>query len=262
MDTPDSQPSSRVRPADVRIASAAATHLGRRRVNADASFRDDGGGLFAVADGMRDLPTSAAASHAAVAAVAEVFPARWAQLPRAERSPAEARELLLIGITLAHGRLLQPSIPRGRRIGTTVAAVVVCGESLIGAHVGDSRIHLLRARDGQLVRLTDDHTLAGEARQRGMRTEDAARLPDADRLLQAVGASRRIEPATFVRRWAPGDVVVLCTDGVSDPVGVEAIADILLDAPDLAEGASRIVGVAADFGGKDNATVVLVHRVA
>ena len=123
-----------------------------------------------------------------------------------------------MGLALAHGHLLDPGVPKGQRMGTTIAAVVVCGESLVGAHVGDSRLHLLRARDGQLVRLTHDHTFAGEARRRGMSTGDAARLPDAKRLRQAVGASRRIEPSAFVQRWAAGDVVVLCTDGVSDHV--------------------------------------------
>jgi serine/threonine protein phosphatase PrpC len=262
MDTPDSQPSSRVRAATFRIASATVTHHGSRRVNADASFLDETSALFAVADGMGDLPTSAANAHAALAALAEVIPVRWAQLPPGERSTSEARDFLLTGLFLAHGRLLQTWVPRGRRRGTTVAAMIVCGESLVGAHVGDSRIHLLRARDGQLLRLTDDHTIAGEARQGGMRTEDALLLPDAHRLRQAVGASTRIEPGSFVRRWAPGDVAVLCTDGVSDHVGKEALASIVLDAPDLGEAAKRIVSRGVEGEGADNATVVLVHRGA
>jgi serine/threonine protein phosphatase PrpC len=132
MDTSDSQPSSGVRPATVRIASAIATHLGGRRVNADASFLDETGALFAVADGMGDVPTSAAGAHAALATVAEVIPARWAQLAPAERSPSEARDLLLMGLALAHGRLFRPWLPKGKRRGTTVAAVLVCGESLVG----------------------------------------------------------------------------------------------------------------------------------
>jgi serine/threonine protein phosphatase PrpC len=262
MDTPDSQPSSRLRPANVPIASAAATHRGGRRVNADASFLDETGAFFAVSDGMGDVATSAANAHAALAALAEVIPARWAQLPHAERSPSEARDLLLMGLALAHGRLCQPWLPKGRRRGTTVAAVLVCGESLVGAHVGDSRIHLLRASDGRLLRLTDDHTIAGEARQRGMRTEDAVQLPDANALRQAVGASRQIEPQTFMRRWAPGDVAVLCTDGVSDRVDVEALAAVVLDAPSLEEAAARIVGQAVEGERADNATVVLLHRSA
>jgi hypothetical protein len=105
MDTPDSQPSSRLRPANVRFASAAATHRGGCRVNADASFLDETGAFFAVSDGMGDVPTSAANANAALATIAEVTPARWAQLPHAERSPSEARDLLLMGLTPASERV-------------------------------------------------------------------------------------------------------------------------------------------------------------
>jgi protein phosphatase len=241
---------------------ATATRIGRRRTNADGVIVDEPVALFGVADGMGDAPPSAVAAQAVLAAVAEPFPPTWASLPDGERSPREARERLRMGLALAHAKLFRPWLPRRERLGATFTGVVVCGEKLVVGHVGDSRAHLLRARDGRLAQLTEDHTVAGMALRRGMRVEDASRLEDPHRLTQMVGATRTFEPDLFIRRWAAGDLAVVCTDGVSDNLAAGTIASIVLDAASIAVAARVIVDRAVEGGGTDNATVVLVHRTA
>jgi PPM family protein phosphatase len=262
VDTSDSEPTSRVRPTCVGIEVATATRIGQRRVNADSVIVDEAVALFAVADGMGDAPSSVVAARAVLAAVGELFPPAWASLPHGERSPNEARERLRMGLALAHAKLLRPSLPKRERLGATFTGIVVCGELLAVGHVGDSRAQLLRAREGRMARLTEDHTVAGAALRRGMRAEDAARLEGARSVTQMVGATRTFEPDLFVRRWAAGDLAIVCTDGVSDNLAADTIATIVLDAPTIASAAQIIVDRAARGGASDNATVLLVHRTA
>jgi protein phosphatase len=241
---------------------ATATHIGRRQVNADCVIVDEAVALFGVADGMGDAPSSLAAARAVLAAVGEPFPPTWASLPHGERSPREARERLRMGLALAHAKLFRPWLRRRERLGATFTGVVVCGEALVVGHVGDSRAHLLSARDGRLAVLTEDHTVAGRALRRGVRSEEAARLSDAHRLTQMVGATRTFEPDLLIRRWAVGDIAIVCTDGVSDNLAAGTIASIVLDAASIAVAAQVIVDRAVAGSGSDNATVVLVHRTA
>jgi serine/threonine protein phosphatase PrpC len=140
VDTSDSEPTSRVRPANVRMEVATATRIGRRQVNADCVIVDEPAALFGVADGMGDAPSSAVAAQAVLAAVGEPFPPTWASLPHSERAPREARERLRMGLALAHAKLFRPWLPRRERLGATFTGMVVCGEALVVGHVGDSRV--------------------------------------------------------------------------------------------------------------------------
>ena len=258
METADATPRSHRRPARTRIEVAARTRTGRRSVNADAFLIDEAAGLYAVADGMGDTPRSRIVAQAALDAVRELFLDPWAILPQAERSTDEAGERLVLGVAQAQGRIRAPG--RAHRMGATFAGVVDCGEGIVVAHVGDSRVYLLRASKGRLAPVTRDHTVAGEACRRGVRPDDAARLPNAQALTQVIGANRIVDLRPVARRWEPGDIVLLCTDGVSDPLGAEALAAVLLDAPDLGTAAQRLVDHAVALDASDNATAVLVHR--
>ena len=243
------------------VEVAAATHIGGRKTNADAILLDHAADLRGVADGKGDGPSSACVAQAGLSAIRALFPQPWVLLPPPERCPQEARDRLLMGMACAHGRLLVPwRRPTRERIGTTFAGVVVCGELLAVGHIGDSRIYLLRARDGRLVQLTEDDTVAGEALRRGVPAESVGRLPDAAKLTQLLGVTRAFNPEPFVRRWEPGDTVLLCTDGVSDYLDADVLANVVLDVGDLGVAAQRLVAQAIEIGGQDNATVVLVHR--
>jgi serine/threonine protein phosphatase PrpC len=245
-----------------RIEAAAATHIGRRDTNADAVLLDDAACFYAVTDGIGDTPRSGLVARMALDAVRELFQVTWTSCPPTERSVEEARRRLVLGITQAHGRLYVPGRPREARLGTTFASVVVCGEQLCTVHVGDSRVYLLGASQGRLTQITRDHTVGGDASWQGMPHEAGARLPGADVLTQAIGARSRLVLQAIVRRWEPGDIALVCTDGLSDRLEDDVIRNILLDASDLGKTAQRLVDVAIDGGGWDNATAALVRWVS
>ncbi len=263
MESADDTPPSDRPAAPPRVEAAAGTHIGRRLVNADAFLLDERVGLYAVADGMGDMPRSSTIAQTALDAARESFltPA-WISATLAERSIEGAGWRLQAGVVEAHARLYAPSTPRELRLGTTLAAVVDCGSVLCLTHVGDSRVYLLRASKGRLALLTQDHTIAGDARGRGVPSEEAARLANARMLTQAIGVNHSAVIRPVVRSWEPGDVVLLSTDGLHDHLDEEVIADVLLGTADLAFAAHVLVERAVEGGGTDNATAVLLRRTS
>jgi serine/threonine protein phosphatase PrpC len=261
--TPPRVPANDTRPGtmadELRVDVAFATHVGRRNVNADVVLIDRAAGLFGVADGMGDTWRSRAVAGIALEAVQELFGAPWVLLPPAERATHEGGERLVLGIAQAHGRLYAPGRSREQRIGTTFAGVVACAGALCVAHVGDSRVYLLRRRKARLTQVTEDHTIRGDAVCRGIARHVAAALPRADALTRMLGATPCAEVEPITRSWVPGDVALICTDGVSDCVHAEVMTNILLDVDDLGYAAQAIVERARDAGGGDNATAVLVR---
>jgi serine/threonine protein phosphatase PrpC len=262
MENEEQGPTSGMQAKKMQVEAAAATRIGGRQTNADAFLIDEVAGLYAVADGMGDTPVSGLVARQALEAVQQMFGAHWPSLPLAERTPEEARARITQGIWQADFRVHAPYVPRSKRIGTTFAGIVVCGDAICAAHVGDSRVYLLRRGKAHLAQLTADHTSLGEARRRGMPEDIALLSPHAHKLTRVLGVKPGEEVEPLVRRWEPGDVALLCTDGVSDRVDAGALEDILLDACDVRDAAQRIVDRAASACGYDNATVVVVRRVS
>jgi PPM family protein phosphatase len=244
----------------MRLEVGAATHAGRRNTNADAYAIDEVANFFAVADGMGDTPRSAIVARMALDAVGELFLAPWASYPPAERSASEAAQRLQLGLVQAHGRLYAPGRSKEQSIGTTFAGVVSCGGRLCLAHVGNSRVYLLGRSKARLAPLTADHTILGDAIYRGMPYDRAAALPNAHAVTRMLGVTSSIEVEVGLQRWEPGDVVLICTDGVSDRVELDELAGILLDVENLVDAARAIVARAIDAGGWDNATALLVRK--
>ena len=244
------------------IEVAAATRAGRRSINADAFLIDEAAGLLAVADGMGDEEPSARVARMALDTVRERFGPPWSVLAPADRTTSEAMERFLRGVVQANRRVHEARAADRSRNGTTFTGVVVCDRSLAVAHVGDSRAYLFRGATGELVRLTEDHTVLGDSLWRGVPLETAALLPDAHALTRALGRKATVEVRPSVAPWAPGDVAVLCTDGVSDWVHVEAMTRVLAGMTDVGRAATRLLDAAGDLGGWDDATVVVARRRA
>jgi PPM family protein phosphatase len=248
-------PGSGVRPMELPIEVTAATHIGRRKVNADAHLIDEAAGLFAVADGLGDTPRSPLVARMALDAVGELFKS-WASKSPAGRYMWEARDRLELGVTQAHGRLYAPGRSREKRIGTTFAGVVVCAGWICAAHIGDSRVYLFRRGEDTLVG-TVDHAIAGDAIHDGLPHERAAALPHAQAVTRMLGVSKCVEVKPMSWLWEPGDVLLLCTDGVSDRIELEELVSILRDVDDVGDAARQIVARAFEAGGWDNATAVV-----
>lgn len=144
-------------------------------------------------------------------------------------------------------------------MGTTLTAMVLLPEEALIAHVGDSRIYRLR---GELMeKLTVDHTEVQALLDMGrLRPEKAATHPRRHILTQAIGVEPVIEEV-FVKKepLLPGDIFLLCSDGLFDIVPEERIRQILMDNPAPLDSCDRLVDAALDAGGKDNITVVVAR---
>jgi len=238
---------------------ATATRTGLRRTNADAVWIDQPAGFFAVSDGMLDTPASGIVAQRVLDAVSELFLEPWTSVDPTERSTQEAAGRLHLGVLQAHRRIWVPSRPRRERIGATFVGVVDCGGVLCVGHVGDSRSYLLRPFKGTMAGLTEDDTVLSLAMRGGMSREEAVRQPDAHTLTQVLGVNRGANLVTSTRRWELGDIVILCTDGLSDHLETDVMAEMVLDATDLTSAAQSLVDQATSSKGLDNATVVLVR---
>jgi PPM family protein phosphatase len=208
--------------------------------------------LFVVADGMGGAQAGEVASGIA----AETFAAG---LPR-EGSPEERLAARALD---ANQRIFEVSQSDHAMtgMGTTLTAAYVDGGDVAFVHVGDSRAYLLR--DGELTRLTRDHTLVDELVRRGKLTEEeAAEHPQRSIITRALGPEPDVEVDTFTQPARDGDVVLLCSDGLTSMVPEGDVAEILRGARSLRDAGRALVAAANDAGGRDNITVVLFRLAA
>ena len=219
----------------------------QRRHNEDAYYARTP--VFAVADGMGGAQAGEVASHAAVEAVAAGLP---------EAGTPEDR--LAAVVRRANEEIFRMSREDDSRagMGTTLTAVHVGESDIAIAHVGDSRAY--RFRDGELSRLTEDHSLVEEMRRRGQLTaEEADEHPQRSIITRALGP----EPDVLVdtRSWAArdGDVILLCSDGLTSMISEAQVSEILREAGGLEQAGRALIAAANRAGGRDNITVVLLR---
>jgi serine/threonine protein phosphatase PrpC len=227
------------------VEQAFRTDTGRQRdANEDAYLADSP--VFAVADGMGGAQAGEVASRLA----AESFEA----VQRGTESPeAYLRAIAKTANARIH-RLSEADKSRSG-MGTTFTAALVEGEEVGFAHVGDSRAYLFR--DGALKLLTSDHSLVEELRRQGRLTDEQAEdHPQRSIITRALGPERDVEVDTMTYRARPGDVYLLCSDGLTTMIKEDRIAAILEEADTLDEAVTRLVAEANQAGGRDNITVV------
>lgn len=240
--------------------AAALSDVGRRMdTNEDAALALPEVPLFAVADGSGAqwpaLVTLKALSDEAAHLVE--FQAKVAA--EQDTSSRLAVGHFFESVFNTAGRLVKDEMGRradGRATSTAVALTLM-GPFAYVAHVGDSRAYLFR--DGKLRCLTTDHTLAMLQVKRGeITSDDYATSPYRKTLTQAIGVTAEIRPDIAEIRVAPGDLLLLCTDGLHRMVPDKRIAEILAEEGPLDARALHLVQAAIDGGGKDNVTLQLV----
>jgi protein phosphatase len=254
----------------MRIVHAARTDVGMKRDNNEDNYLAvPEHALFAVFDGMGGHAAGEVASGIAVEEMREFFEetardpeATWPFKEDREKSYEENR--LVTSIKLANQRILETSEADAskKNMGTTcVSAHLVEREGrakAIVAHAGDSRAYQLR--DGQLRRITIDHSLVEEYLRQGKITEEQARtFPQKNIILRALGQQPMVDVEVHEHELREGDVILLCSDGLSGMVDDHVMEAILQRSPSLDAAAKKLLDTANANGGVDNSTVILVR---
>lgn len=253
----------------MRLSVAGRTDVGRKRThNEDAFLVLEEEQLFCVADGMGGHASGEVASHIAVEELAEFFrltdrdeEATWPFAEDPARRQDENR--LLAGVRLANLRIVEraASDERLRGMGTTLVCLHVArgsDEAVVG-HVGDSRAYLWRA--GALRQLTEDHSLLNDfLKARQLTPEEIEAFPHKNVIVRALGMKPAVEVDLLRLPLQEGDLLLLCSDGLSGMVPDARLAEILrAPRPDLEAGVRALVEEANQAGGADNVTCVLVQ---
>jgi len=227
-------------------------------------------GLFVVTDGMGGHKAGEVASALAVETLAEearkLPPLNakmpwWKRLFRRQPPPFNPVDWLHQTIGRANARIYEAAqnSPEQKGMGTTLALILKRETAVLTAHVGDSRVY--RYRNKELSQLTQDHSLAEEMVRRGVLSrEEALYAAPSNVLTRALGVREEVAEDIIYHSVEPGDIFLLCSDGLYNMVDENELAGMLgQDGPSLKEKAFKMINAANEGGGKDNITVVLAQ---
>jgi len=241
---------------------AGRSDIGRVRTsNEDSYGYDQRLGVFVVCDGMGGHAAGEVASKIAVDSVLGYF--RDQEPMAADASLIDApigARLLADAVNKANESILQYADENEATagMGTTLVAVRFCEGKFTIAHVGDSRIYLLR--EGELVQLTEDHSFVMEQVRRGVLTIQEAKQSSAQHIItRALGTGDDSPPDLAEFPAQEGDLLLLTTDGIIRHVSDEEIKTILSQIPSVQLACETLVDAALEGGGEDNATCMLLR---
>ncbi len=238
------------------VVAFGVSDVGRVRArNEDSYALVEDAGLFVVADGMGGHGNGDIASRIAVAAVLD----EYRRHPTESQGELAVAERLQSAFAQAHEQIRaagdRDTSLRG--MGTTVIAVVIDEDSAVIGHVGDSRAYALRG--GTLKQLTEDHSWVHEQVAAGYLSAAQAREhPFKSVVTRALGGEQDVEVDLRRVRLQPGDLLFLCSDGLTTMLTDEEIAQLLAEGGEPDAMSSRLVAAANERGGADNITVVLL----
>ena len=238
------------------------SEVGRVRPSNEDSFGIDlRQGVFVVCDGMGGHAAGEVASKIAVDTVLSYF--RDHEPLAADASLVDAplgAQMLSDAVNKANESILAyvDGHATASGMGTTLVAARFYDAKFTIAHVGDSRIYLLR--EGSLLQLTEDHSLVMEQVRRGVLTLDEAKKSSAQHIItRALGTEDNIPPDLAEFPAQEGDILLLTTDGVLRHLEDDQIHDILANTQPLQDACDKLIESALDAGGEDNATCVLIR---
>jgi serine/threonine protein phosphatase PrpC len=238
------------------VQMVTATDVGmQRKNNEDSSVIVEEAGLCVVADGMGGHLGGEIASHIAIETVSEAFKGR----PRNGQDERKDAELLTKCVKTANKEIYRRGNADAalKNMGTTIVAVVLGGDYVVTANVGDSRIY--RLRDGKFAQMTEDHSWVGELRKKNLISEEDARShPLKNIITRALGMEPTVEVDVKWEKAKSGDVFLLCSDGLTDLVPDGEIGKhMIAGAGKLETIAKKLIEAANAAGGTDNITVGL-----
>jgi PPM family protein phosphatase len=240
------------------VQHAGLTDRGRvRQENEDNWVTDVEEGLFIVADGMGGESVGALASKIVVATLPGLVRQQFAgmnELPLNRAGRWMRKSLAKLSTQLRQQTQDEPGLAG---MGSTVVCALVRGAKVLVAHLGDSRVY--RLRSGRLEQLTKDHSLVRLLLDADEITpEEAATHPARGRLTRNVGMEGQPLPQTRLLNLKPGDMLLLCTDGLTGMVDDQKIQSILNEPAPMELKCQRLVDAANQAGGEDNVTVLLL----
>ena len=237
-----------------------ATDTGRSRSNNEDSVAiDEWSSLVVLADGMGGYNAGEVASSMATSFIKSEL-GRWLSEAAASATDTDVRRAMEICVDNANRAIFNSanSNPRYAGMGTTLVVGVFRETRLLLGHVGDSRCYRMRA--GRLTQITHDHSLLQEQIDAGLITaEQAAFSANKNLVTRAVGVEDTVLLETHVHEVQPADLYLMCSDGLSDMLDDETIAQLLQRCELLPEAATALIDAANDAGGKDNISVVLAR---
>jgi len=250
------------------LKHAGRTDVGRKREHNEDSFRvNERHGLFTIADGMGGHAAGEVASRIAVDVINEfvelsgndsdiTWPFEY------DEGVSLEENRIFTAIKLANMKIFE--VIRERKelegMGTTLVIMLVEDDKAFIGHVGDSRAYLLRGSD--LSQITSDHSWVNEQMKLGVLTrQEAANHPFRNVVTRALGGRDIIKADVTCQKLEPGDMVLLCSDGLNSMLDDEKIRDVLVNnRTDLDATCAALIEAANAAGGDDNITVVLAER--
>jgi serine/threonine protein phosphatase PrpC len=244
----------------VKISIGSKTDIGCvREVNEDSFYIElpseassEKYALLLVADGMGGQVAGKEASETAV----DVVKARFADTSKAEMSGEAIKEFILASFYEANWAVFEKGKAKAVEMGTTLTAAFIDGNKAYLGHVGDSRAYHLRGRE--IRQVTEDHTLAEDMVKQSKATrEEVSTSPMRSMLTRAIGTKEEvaIDPPVGIE-LEEGDVIVLCTDGLTNLVEEREILSTVHNTSDVQKACTKLVDIARKRGGHDNITVV------
>ena len=248
------------------IEIGSATHVGRvRSNNEDYYMVVPALNLLVLSDGIGGQANGEVASAMAVETIVNYcreLSSGGSTYKEIESGPelSDKTSQLANAVMLANRSIYEASArdPQLQGMGATLVAAWIDAPRLSLVHVGDSRAYLLRA--GELESLTADHTLVAEQVRSGLLTLEQAQTNPLRRLLiRALGVREEVEIDIHEHELCGGDILLLCTDGLTGMVPESEITDILMHELDVQSAADRLVASANAHGGEDNVSVIVLH---
>lgn len=213
--------------------------------------------LYILADGMGGYKGGEIASNLAVTCVKNYISNNFSKIPK------EKEDILnLINSSIEYANMIvfekSQEIPDLKDMGTTLEVVIIFGNKVFIGHVGDSRVY--RVRKNIIRRLTTDHSYVEKLVKDGSITkEEAYNHPNKNMLLKALGCNSLVKPDVFYKGFLKGDILLMCSDGLTNMLKENEIYSILLNNPE--EPVEALINEANKAGGLDNITAIIVDNV-
>lgn len=229
-----------------------------RDINQDAYYyvEDDKLPIFIVADGMGGHKAGEVASNLAISTIIRYYEDSKEKIIAKDMF---IPQFLNESVELANDNLIEEALGDDelKGMGTTVTMCLILDNEVYIGHVGDSRAYLLR--DGELIQITQDHSLVGELLRIGSITKDeAVNHPKKNIITRALGSNPKINVDVFNRELKKDDKIILCTDGLTNMVTEDKILEILLSDENSSATCSTLVNISNEAGGIDNTTIMII----